>query len=149
MPHLPSFEWCAQGTRHARREAARRRYVFSDIRVCVYVCVGDLLGVLDLLDDPKINNFRLFSGPVTSEQAKGKPLDGRSYIFSFGALLYEMLSARKAFGGECAISIMTLVLHKDPPPMPEAPPEVVIKFGRIVRRLSNQQAGAAFCEQLD
>ena len=88
-------------------------------------------------------------GPVTSEQAEGKPLDGRSDIFSFGAVLYEMLSERKAFGGESAISIMTSVLHKDPPPMPEAPPEVVIKFGRIVRRLSNQQAGAAFCEQLD
>lgn len=35
-----------------------------------------------------------------------------------------MLSARKAFSGEIAISILTSILHKDPPPLAEAPPEV-------------------------
>jgi serine/threonine protein kinase len=52
---------------------------------------------------------------MSPEQAQGKSVDARSDIFSFGVVLYEMLSARKAFHGENAISIMAAILHMDPP----------------------------------
>ena len=61
---------------------------------------------------------------MSPEQAQGKIVDARSDIFSFGVVLYEMLSARKAFRGENAISILAAILHRDPPPLTEAPSEV-------------------------
>jgi serine/threonine-protein kinase len=61
---------------------------------------------------------------MSPEQAQGRSVDARSDIFSFGVVLYEMLSARKAFRGENAISILAAILHRDPLPLTEAPSEV-------------------------
>ena len=57
---------------------------------------------------------------MAPEQAEGKPLDARSDIFSFGAVLYELLSGRRAFHGENPISTMAAILHNEPAPL-EAP----------------------------
>jgi serine/threonine protein kinase/Tfp pilus assembly protein PilF len=54
---------------------------------------------------------------MAPEQAEGKPLDARSDVFSFGAVLYELLSGRRAFHGENSISTMAAILHKDPAPL--------------------------------
>jgi eukaryotic-like serine/threonine-protein kinase len=61
---------------------------------------------------------------MSPEQAQGRSVDARSDIFSFGVVLYEMLSARKAFRGENAISILAAILHTDPLPLTEAPSAV-------------------------
>ena len=52
---------------------------------------------------------------MSPEQLRGKPVDHRSDIFSFGAILYEMLSGRRAFHGETEVDTMTAVLREDPP----------------------------------
>ncbi len=52
---------------------------------------------------------------MSPEQAEGKPLDRRSDAFSFGAVLYEMLTGRRAFGGATIVEILGAVLHTDPP----------------------------------
>jgi len=54
---------------------------------------------------------------MAPEQAEGKPLDVRSDVFSFGAVLYEILSGRRAFLGDNSISTMASILHKDPAPL--------------------------------
>ena len=54
---------------------------------------------------------------MAPEQAEGKPLDARSDIFSFGAVLYELLSGRRAFRGENSISTMAAILHNEPAPL--------------------------------
>jgi TolB-like protein/tRNA A-37 threonylcarbamoyl transferase component Bud32/Tfp pilus assembly protein PilF len=51
---------------------------------------------------------------MAPEQAEGKPLDARSDVFSFGAVLYELLSGRRAFRGENSVSTMAAILHKEP-----------------------------------
>jgi TolB-like protein/tRNA A-37 threonylcarbamoyl transferase component Bud32 len=54
---------------------------------------------------------------VAPEQTQGKALDARSGVFSFGAVLYELLSGRRAFHGENSVSTMASILHKEPAPL--------------------------------
>src|SRR4029077_8654408 len=54
---------------------------------------------------------------MSPEQVEGKALDARSDVFSFGAVLYELLSGRQAFRGENSISTMAAILHTEPAPL--------------------------------
>src|SRR5207237_2344228 len=71
---------------------------------------------------------------MSPEQAEGKKVDARTDIFSFGAVLYEMITGRRAFAGDSILSIMSAILRNEPTPaaeiMRESPPEV----DRIIRR---------------
>ena len=51
---------------------------------------------------------------MSPEQLRGKPVDHRSDIFSFGAILYEMMAGRRAFRGETQVDTMTAVLREEP-----------------------------------
>ena len=57
---------------------------------------------------------------MSPEQAEGRTLDGRSDIFAFGAVLYEMISGQRAFTGGSRISTLSAILHQDPWPIPSA-----------------------------
>jgi serine/threonine protein kinase len=52
---------------------------------------------------------------MSPEQLRGKAVDHRSDIFSVGAILYEMLTGRRAFRGETEVDTITAVLREDPP----------------------------------
>jgi eukaryotic-like serine/threonine-protein kinase len=54
---------------------------------------------------------------MSPEQAEAKSVDARSDIFSFGLVLYEMLSGRRAFQGDSAIAILAAILSKEPAPL--------------------------------
>ena len=66
---------------------------------------------------------------MAPEQAEGGALDERSDIFSFGAVLYEMLSGARAFRGNSTASVLSAVLRDDP-----APPQAPADLQRIVAR---------------
>jgi len=51
---------------------------------------------------------------MSPEQAEGKPADARSDIFSFGAVLYEMLAGRRAFSGGSSAATLGAIVHKNP-----------------------------------
>ena len=55
------------------------------------------------------------AGYMSPEQVRGQPPDHRSDIFSFGAMLYEMVSGQRAFVGDSAIETMSAILKHDPP----------------------------------
>jgi serine/threonine protein kinase len=51
---------------------------------------------------------------MSPEQAEGRPVDARSDIFSFGSLLYEMVTGRRAFAGTSSLSTLTAILRDEP-----------------------------------
>ena len=63
---------------------------------------------------------------MAPEQAQGKPLDERSDIFSFGAVLYELLSGRRAFGGGSTLDMLNAVVRDDPVPL-QSPAAAIVK----------------------
>jgi serine/threonine protein kinase len=71
---------------------------------------------------------------MAPEQAEGKPVDERSEVFSFGAVLYEMLSGNRAFGGNSSAQVLSAVLRDDPSPL-QAP----VEFQRVVRKCLAKQ----------
>jgi serine/threonine protein kinase len=70
---------------------------------------------------------------MSPEQAEGRKLDARSDIFSFGAVLYEMLTGRCAFRGGSAISTLSAVLRDDVQPIAELAPDAPFDLDRIVQ----------------
>jgi serine/threonine protein kinase len=69
---------------------------------------------------------------MSPEQAQDKDLDARSDIFSFGIVLYEMATGKRAFHGESPATIIGKILHKEPIPICELNPEVPEELQRIV-----------------
>src|SRR5687767_5938328 len=53
---------------------------------------------------------------MSPEQAEGRKLDGRSDIFSFGSVLYEMVTGRKPFTGDSRLASLAKILNEDPRP---------------------------------
>ncbi|HUB82432.1 MAG TPA: protein kinase [Bryobacteraceae bacterium] len=63
-------------------------------------------------------------GYMSPEQAKGKPLDYRSDIFSFGVLLYEMVTGARAFRGDSTVEVLSGVIYLELPPPSRVNPNV-------------------------
>jgi len=72
-------------------------------------------------------------GYMAPEQVRGKPADARSDIFSFGAILYEMLSGQRAFRGDSAADTMSAILKEDPPDLSVTNQSISPGLERIVR----------------
>jgi eukaryotic-like serine/threonine-protein kinase len=71
---------------------------------------------------------------MSPEQADGHKVDERSDIFSFGAVLYEMITGRRAFSGDSKLSTLASVLHKEPLPLSKSEDEVPLEVERIITR---------------
>jgi Protein kinase domain len=69
---------------------------------------------------------------MSPEQAEGRKLDARSDVFSFGAVLYEMLTCRCAFTGSSPLSTLSAVLRDPVQPIVELAPDVPLELARIV-----------------
>src|SRR5262249_19409405 len=59
-------------------------------------------------------------GYMSPEQVRGREVDHRSDVFSFGAILYELLSGHRAFTGDSAVETMNAILKEDPPELTRA-----------------------------
>jgi eukaryotic-like serine/threonine-protein kinase len=59
---------------------------------------------------------------MAPEQLEGKDADARTDIFAFGAVVYEMVTGKKAFEGKSQASLIGAIMHADPPPMSTVQP---------------------------
>jgi serine/threonine-protein kinase len=71
---------------------------------------------------------------MSPEQARGEAIDRRSDIFSFGAVLYELLGGRRAFAGSSMAEVLSAVLRDEPPPL-AAPAGLARVVTRCLRKL--------------
>lgn len=91
--------------------------------------------------DAETANFTAIAGTIigtapymSPEQAGGREIDARSDIFSYGSVLYEMLSGRRAFSGDSWISTVAAILDEEPRPLQEVRVDVPSDVARFVAR---------------
>jgi serine/threonine protein kinase len=84
------------------------------------------------------------AGYMSPEQAEGKPADHRSDIFSFGAMLYEMVTGRHAFERDSNLSTLAAILHDEPVPPRHLSPDVRPDLERVILRCLEKDPGARY-----
>lgn len=86
---------------------------------------------------------------MSPEQAQGKPADARSDIFAFGAMLFELLTGRRAFTGGSVTEILAAVLRDDPPAPGSVRPGVPPALDRVVLRCLRKDPQARYASAVE
>ena len=111
-----------------------------DFGLAKLVPVGPSLGLSQM---PTVTEEELLTSPGTAvgtiaymspEQARGVELDARTDLFSFGAVLYEMATGRRAFGGNTAAIVHEAILNRAPTPLARVNPDIPPELERIVNK---------------
>jgi serine/threonine protein kinase len=84
------------------------------------------------------------AGYMSPEQVHGEPLDIRTDIFSFGLVLYEMVTGRRAFTGETAPMLHAAILERTPDPVRELNPTIPSQLAKIVDRALEKDRAARY-----
>ena len=83
-------------------------------------------------------------GYMSPEQVRGVAADHRSDIFSFGVVLYEMLTGRRPFAGSTAVETMNAILKEDPPAMAVSDTAIAPTLGRLVAHCLEKEPAERF-----
>ena len=86
---------------------------------------------------------------MSPEQAEGRELDGRSDIFSFGLVLYEMLCGQRAFQYDSWISTLAAILHDEPRPLREIKAAIPLSIEQCVTRCLRKDPAKRFQTMLE
>ena len=81
---------------------------------------------------------------MSPEQAAGKPVDVRSDIFSFGSVLYEMVTGQRAFQGDSRMSTLAAVLNQEPKPASEISRTIPRELEKIINRCLRKDPARRF-----
>jgi Tol biopolymer transport system component/predicted Ser/Thr protein kinase len=91
---------------------------------------------------------------MAPEQIEAKEVDARTDIFAFGAVVYEMATGRKAFGGKTSASVMAKILESEPPSMASLQPMTPPALDRVVKKClakepeKRWQAASDVCDEM-
>jgi serine/threonine protein kinase/tetratricopeptide (TPR) repeat protein len=83
-------------------------------------------------------------GYMSPEQVRGQPVDHRSDIFSFGAILYELLSGKRAFRRDTTADTMSAILNEEPPDLLESESSVTPALDRVVKHCLEKNSAERF-----
>ena len=86
---------------------------------------------------------------MSPEQARGEELDARTDLFSFGVVLYEMATGRRAFGGTTTAVVFDAILNRMPPPAIEVSASVPAEFDRIISKAVEKERELRYQTALD
>ena len=86
---------------------------------------------------------------MSPEQASGTVVDARSDVFAFGAVLYEMVTGRRPFGGSSSAEMLAALLKEQPKPPSEPVPEVPKELERIIVHCLRKEPGRRFQHMVD
>jgi len=81
---------------------------------------------------------------MSPEQAQGKKVDARSDIFSFGAVVYEMIAGRRAFDGESATEALAAIIRDEPKPLGQVRSDVPDELAKIIHRCLRKEPDRRF-----
>jgi len=87
------------------------------------------------------------AGYMSPEQVRGQAADPRSDIFAFGAILYEMISGKRAFHGETTADTMSAILKEETPELSETARNVPAGLERIVRHCLEKNPSSDFIQR--
>jgi serine/threonine protein kinase len=83
-------------------------------------------------------------GYMSPEQVRGRDVDHRSDIFSFGTMLYELLSGNRAFKRDSAAETMAAILNEEPPALSESGRSIPLALEQIIKHCLEKSAGQRF-----
>ncbi len=86
---------------------------------------------------------------MSPEQAEGRPVDVRSDIFSFGSVLYEVITGRRAFQGSSKLATLSNILNQEPVPVSQVEEGVPQELDRIIARCLRKDPARRFQTMAD
>jgi len=81
---------------------------------------------------------------MSPEQARGDPINARSDIFSFGAVLFELLTGVRPFRGGTLAGQFDAILHSTPPPVRTLAPAVSLELEAVVNKAVEKDRNARY-----
>ncbi|MDQ3283403.1 MAG: protein kinase, partial [Acidobacteriota bacterium] len=150
--HVDEIINIARGVASALHEAHRLGIVHRDVKPQNVMLTSKGVKVLDFglarhtgaAETDQITQTGVVSGTtpyMSPEQLRGETLDGRSDIFSFGVMLYQLLAGRRPFDRGSVVETIAALLHAAPPPLPSRGSRAVA-LERLILRMLEKQAAA-------
>jgi serine/threonine-protein kinase len=135
---VPIFEQVCSALEHAHRN----KIVHRDIKPANIMVLDNGLikvtdfGIAKMMSMGMTQAGQILGTPnyMSPEQVKGRPIDGRSDIFSLGVILYELVTGEKPFGGQNITTVIYKIINVNPPPPRELDATIHMGLSYVIQK---------------